>query len=406
MLHVKTPEEALEIIHEAFGGIKPHPVSVPIRDALGRTLAENVTSDEYVPDFTRSTVDGFAVFARDTFGSSESIPAILQLDGEIIMGEDAPGPLRKDACMSVPTGGSVPDGADAVVMLEYTEDYGDGTIGIVSPAAPGDNLIFRGDDVSPGDTLFSSGHVLTPHDIGSLAALGIAGVKVSQMPVVGIISTGDEVVDFTATPAKGQVRDVNSVMLEAFITETGGQAKIFGIIKDNEDALSAMISRAVSECDVVLISGGSSAGAKDATAGIIENKGRLLLHGIAMKPGKPTILGIIDGKPVFGLPGHPVAAYIVSQLFVRTLLELITGRRADRLHITARLVEAVPSNHGRAEYMGVVLEKDGETLTACPVHGKSGLITSLSNSDGYICIPRDCEGFPKGSEVLVMPWNR
>ncbi len=405
MLYVKTPEEALSIIEETFGNIKPASKRVPLGHALGKILASDIVSDEYVPDFTRSTVDGYAVFARDTFGSSESIPAILQLTGEVLMGEDAVHPLTNGTCLSVPTGGSVPEGADAVVMLEHTEDYGDGTIGIIGPVAPGDNLIFRGDDVAPGKLLLEAGHVLTPHDIGALAALGISSVSVSKSPVVGIISTGDELVDFAQTPAKGQIRDVNSVMLEALINDTGGQAKQYGIVRDNETALTDVVSAAVSDCDVVLISGGSSVGAKDATSRIIENKGRLLFHGIAMKPGKPTILGIIDGKPVYGLPGHPVAAYIVSQLFVRPLLALITGWRVNQRQIAARLSESIPSNHGRAEYMGVKLDGDGLNISARPIHGKSGLITSLTGTDGYICIPRDCEGLPKGAEVAVMLWN-
>ena len=405
MLHVKTPEEASCIIKEAFGTKKPPCVDVSIHEALGRTLAQNIVSDEYVPDFTRSTVDGFAVSARDTFGSSESIPAILQLAGEIKMGEEAAQPLKSDTCVSVPTGGFVPDGADAVVMLEHTEDYGDGTIGIVKSAAPGDNLIFRGDDVSPGKTLLTCGHVLTPHDIGALAALGIAEVAVSRKPVVGIISTGDELIDFTKTPQKGQIRDVNSVMLEAVIAGTGGTSRLYGIVLDDIDALSSALTRAVSDCDAVLISGGSSVGAKDATARIIESKGQILLHGIAMKPGKPTILGVINDKPIFGLPGHPVASYIVSQLFVRPLLSFLTGRREKHYHVTAYLDEALPSNHGRAEYIGAILENSGDAVTARPIHGKSGLITSLADSFGYICVPRDCEGLPKGAQVSVTRWN-
>ena len=405
MLHVKTPEEALGIIREAFTADKPPCIGVSIQEALGQTLAENIVSDKYVPDFTRSTVDGYAVFARDTFGSSESIPAILQLSGEIKMGEDAARPLGRDTCVSVPTGGSIPDGADAMVMLEHTEVYGDGTIGINKPVAPGDNLIFRGDDVSPGKNLFKRGHVMTPHDIGSLAALGITKVTVSRKPVVGIVSTGDELIDFTKTPEKGQIRDVNSVMLEAVIVKAGGQPRLYGIIRDDEEALSVAMTQAVSDCDAVLISGGSSVGTKDATARIIETKGHLLFHGIAMKPGKPTILGNVDGKPVFGLPGHPVASYIVSQLFVRPLLGFLTGRKEKDHHITANLSEAMPSNHGRAEYIGVILENAEDGVTARPIHGKSGLITSLADSDGYICIPRDCEGLTKGAKVSVKLWN-
>lgn len=403
---MKTPDEALSIINSTFKGGSMLFERIHIREALGRTLGDNVVAHEYVPDFNRSTVDGYAVYARDTFGSSESIPAILPQNGEILMGAAALYPLEKGTCLSVPTGGDVPDGADAVVMLEYTEDYDDGTIGILKPVAPGDNMIFRGDDVSPGDILLSAGTILSPHDIGALAASGIIEVSVCKKPIIGIISTGDELVAYDEKPLKGQIRDVNTLMLEAVIHDAGGVTKSYGIIRDNEEDLQDAVTWAVSDCDIILISGGSSVGMKDATARVIEKTGDILFHGIAMKPGKPTILGVIDQKPVFGLPGHPVAAYFAAQLFIRPLIGLLMGRNQKQYPVTARLGEAVSSNHGRAEYMGVVLEDGGENITAHPIHGKSGLITSLSGSDGYICIPRDCEGMPKGSAISVILWNR
>lgn len=405
MLYVKTPDEVLQLIKETFRK-SPEKELIPLSKACGRTLHEDIQSTEYVPDFNRSTVDGYAVFARDTFGSSESIPSILPLMGEIKMGESSNQPLAKGTCLAVPTGGDVPSGADAVVMLEYTEDYEDGTIGIVKAAAPGDNMIFRGDDVSPGETLLPAGHVLKPHDIGSLAALGIDTVNVCAKPLFGIISTGDELVEYTEQPQKGQIRNVNSLLLETAVQEAGGLTKSYGIIRDNEEELFRTVAQAVEECQAVLISGGSSVGMKDATARVIEKQGELLLHGIAMKPGKPTILGSVNGKPVFGLPGHPVAAYFASQLFIAPLIGFLMGRQEKRFHITAKLSEAIPSNHGRAEYISVILTNSSDLPEALPIHGKSGLITNLCGSDGYICIPRDCEGLPKGTAVSVMLWNR
>ena len=404
MFQVKTPDEAMQLIHETFKS--PSAIeSVQLSDACGRTLGENILSAEDVPDFNRSMVDGYAVFARDTFGSSESIPSLLKLMGEVKMGESACKALEKDTCTAVPTGGDIPEDADAVVMLEYTENYGDGTIGIVKPVAPGDNMIFRGDDVSLGEMLLPSGHKITPHDIGALAALGISTVKVYKRPLFGIISTGDELVDFTQKPQKGQVRNVNSILLEAVVKSSGGQIKSYGIIRDDEDALDRTVEKAASECQAVLISGGSSVGMKDATARVIEKQGSILFHGIAMKPGKPTILGSIGGKPVFGLPGHPVAAYFVAQLFVVPLIGFMMSRQEKIFSVTATLCEAISSNHGRAEYVGVKLENNDNAVTALPIHGKSGLISILSGSDGYICIPRDCEGLPKGAVVFVTRWN-
>ena len=404
MLYVKTPEEVLQIIHGTFTDTLPDEL-IEITNACGRILAADIASEEYVPDFNRSTVDGFAVSARDTFGCSDSTPAILPLAGEIRMGDAAPAALQAGTCLSVPTGGDVPDGADAVVMLEYTEDYKDGTIGVTKAAAPGENMIYRGDDVKPGATLLHTGHRLHAHHIGALAALGISRVRVRRKPVVGIISTGDELVDCTEKPDKGQIRDVNSMLLSALIGRIGGLVKPYGIVRDDEALLNAAVKKAVSECDAVLLSGGSSVGTKDATARVIDHNGRMLLHGIAMKPGKPTILGIINETPVFGLPGHPVAAYFISQLFVRPLLYRLAGHAPAHRTIPARLGAALSSNHGRAEYIGVRLEPAGELPLAQPVHGKSGLITVLSGTDGYICIPRDCEGLPRNSAVQVTLWD-
>ncbi len=404
MLYVKTPDEALQIINDEFSDGLPGEF-IHISDASGRILAADITAAEYVPDFNRSTVDGYALKASETFGSSDSIPAILPLAGEIKMGDAAPSSLASGTCMSVPTGGEVPVGADSVVMLEYVENYGDGTIGVTKPVAPGESIIFRGDDVKPGDLLLKAGYRLRPHDIGALAALGISRAFVRIRPVVGIISTGDELVDCSEKPEKGQIRDVNSLLLSSAVEQMGCKPKSYGIIRDDIALLEAAAVRAVNECDVVLISGGSSVGTKDATARVIASNGRILFHGIAMKPGKPTILGIINEKPVFGLPGHPVAAHFVCQLFLRPLIARLQGTVYRARTISAGLGIAISSNHGRAEYIGVRLEDASDHPTAHPVHGKSGLITSLSGTDGFICIPRDCEGLPKSAAVTVTLWD-
>ncbi len=222
---------------------------------------------------------------------------------------------------------------------------------------------------------------------------------------MGIISTGDELVDIHELPARGQIRNVNSYLLESFVTQSGGIAKSYGMIRDEESTLLSFVAQAVAECDIVLISGGSSVGMKDATLRVIEKNGEIILHGIAMKPGKPTILGVVDKKSVFGLPGHPVAAYLTARLYVRPLIGTLMGSQLKQYTVSASLSETVPSNHGRAEYIGVFLEGSDNNLTAKPVRGKSGLITSLAGSDGYICIPRDCEGLAQGSQVRVTLWN-
>jgi len=401
MLKVKTPEEVLKLIEDEFAPLPDRTEMVSLREAIGRVLAEDIAAGEYVPDFDRSTVDGYAVRARDTFGCSDAIPAILPLAGEVMMGEGAEFELAPETCCAVPTGGAVPKGADSVVMIEYTEDYGDGSIGIAKAAAPGQNMIFRGDDVYPGKVILEAGRVLSSQDIGALAAIGRVQVPAKKKLTVGVISTGDELVEPDVKPGPGQVRNVNGPMLEALLSVYGAKVINYGIVKDDEPLLKATVERAVSECDAVLLSGGSSVGVKDAACRIIEGMGSLLMHGIAIKPGKPTILGKTGVKPLVGLPGHPVAAYFITKLFVLPLLSRLSGRKTASYTTVARITESVSANHGRAAYHCVRLEERNGELWARPIRGKSGLITTLAGADGYFCISRDCEGLPQGAEIQV-----
>ena len=400
MLYVKTPEEVLALIETEFSCVAQMEL-VSLSAAMGRVLAEDIAAGEYVPDFDRSTVDGYAVRARDTFGCTDAIPAILPLQGTVLMGEGADYPLNAGECVAVPTGGAVPKGADSVVMLDYTEDYGDGTIGISKPAAPGQNMIFRGDDVYPGKVILQKGRVLSSQDIGALAAIGRVQVPVVKKLTVGVISTGDELVPPEVQPGPGQVRDVNSPMLEAMLTAFGCKVVNYGIVIDDEALLSETVKKAVAECDAVLLSGGSSVGVKDAACRIIESMGTLLLHGIAIKPGKPTILGKAGAKPLVGLPGHPVAAYFITKLFVLPLLGRMTGRDMTTYTVTAKVTESISANHGRAQYHCCRLVRKDLDVYAEPIRGKSGLITTLAGADGYFCIGRDCEGLPKNAEIQV-----
>jgi molybdopterin molybdotransferase len=317
------------------------------------------------------------------------------------MGQGAEFTLQKECCVAVPTGGAVPAGADSVVMLEYTEDYGDGTIGVLKSVAPGQNMIFRGDDVYPGKVILEKGRVLSSQDIGALAAIGCVNVPVQKKLTVGVISTGDELVPPEETPKAGQVRDVNSPMLEAMLCGFGAEVRNYGIVVDNEELLRQKVTQAVSECDAVLLSGGSSVGVKDAACRIIESMGSLLLHGIAIKPGKPTILGKTGQKPLVGLPGHPVAAYFITRLFVLPLLERLMGRQQKAYTTTAKITENISANHGRAQYHCCRLERKDGQLYAYPIRGKSGLITTLAGADGYFCIHRDQEGLPQFAEIQV-----
>ena len=402
MLVVASETEVNALIQKTFGALRTDFKQSGIGKAAGRVLAADCVAGEDVPSFNRSTVDGYAVRASDTFGCSENLPALLTVAGEIQMGK-APGKdLRPGQCMAVPTGGALPEGCDAVVMIEYCEEYGDGTVGILKPAAPGQGVVFRGDDVKNGQILLQAGKLLQPHDIGALAAVGITEVGVSKKPVVGILSTGDELIDISERPKESQVRDANSYLLGAAVERAGGAPRLYGFCRDSFERIEETVRHMADECDIVLISGGSSVGQKDATPRIIETLGTLLVHGIAIKPGKPTIVGETGGKPIFGLPGHPVATYFVFHLFVRPLIASMMGRtKGPEIVTTATLDAAVPSNHGREEYVAVKLTETGSGLVATPLIGKSGLIARLTDSDGYLRIPRDREGLSRGEPVVI-----
>lgn len=400
MLDVKTPEEVLRLVETEFMPMQKREF-VLSSEALGRVLAEDITADEYVPDFDRSTVDGYALRAADTFGCSDSVPAVLNLVGEVKMGEAAELHIGRDQCAYVPTGGAIPGGADCAVMIEYTEDYGDGSVGILKPGAPGLNIIFRGDDVYPGKTILKTGRVLRPQDIGALAAVGKTEVSVRAKLRVAVISTGDELVPAGQKPGPGRVRDVNTPMLSAMLSSFGAEPVDFGIVVDDEKLLREKTEEAARCCDAVIISGGSSAGVKDATSSIIDSMGKLLLHGIAVKPGKPTILGRAGNKPLIGLPGHPVAAFFVAKLFVLPLLNRLSGAEEYDYPVNATLSESLNANHGRMQINACGLDNENGRLLAVPIRSKSGLITQLAGADGYFIIDRDCEGLGKGAEVKV-----
>ena len=403
MLTVKTSAEAEQIIKERFGNIKMPTERVEILSSVGRVLSEDIVSKENVPDFNRSTVDGYAVLAASTFGCSESIPAILDYLGEVQMGEKNNKVIHSGECVYVPTGGELPEGADAMVMLEYAEDYGDGTIGMCKPSAPGQSITFRGDDVKVGDVLLRAGTKLEARQLGILAALGYSEISVYKKPHVAVISTGDELVDVTEKPEGAEVRDINTYTICAALSSLGCTYEKIGIVKDDLPLLESKIRAAVDSADMVIVSGGSSVGIKDSTFKIYDKLGEVLFHGIAIKPGKPTILADIDGKPCFGLPGHPLAAYYIFHLFVSPLINLMTGAsKKDMCDIkTASLSLSIPCNHGREECIGVKLDTiDGKTV-AEPVYAKSGLISNLSVSDGFIRIPRDCEGLSQDEIIEV-----
>ena len=400
MLTVKTSFEAEKLIKENFGKVSVTVETVELLSALDRILAEDVLSTEDVPGFNRSTVDGFAVKASDTFGCSDSVPAILDFKGEVLMGEAPKFSIEKNECAYVPTGGELPAGADAMVMLEFSEDYGDGTRALLKPSAPGQHVTFKGDDVKVGQKVLSSGTKLKARHIAALASLGYSSVKVYKKLKVAVISTGDELVDVTKTPVGAQVRDINSYELCAALLELGCDVTKVGIVVDDLTLLETKVKEAVASNDLVLVSGGSSVGVKDATFKVYDKLGEVLFHGIAIKPGKPTIFASIENTPCFGLPGHPLAAFYIFDLFVKPLVYSMSGQN-ERIGLvkTAKVSLSIPCNHGREECVGV---RFIDEHTVEPIFTKSGLISTLSNIDGYIRIGRDCEGISQGDEVEVL----
>jgi len=405
MFSVKDVNETISIIYHNFKGYMLEAESVSLKEAVGRITAENILASEDIPGFNRSSVDGYAVISPDTFGASDSLPAQLELVGEVRMGEKPDFTLEKGQAAYVPTGGELPQNADAMVMIEYTENFDDGFIYINKSAAPGNHVVFKGDDAKEGNTVIKAGHALRPQDIGALAAIGYSEVAVKRKIKVGIISTGDEVVDVSEKPTGSKVRDVNTYSLYAGILEYGGEPKVYGIIRDDYGLIREAVSRAIEENDVVLISGGSSVGAKDETYKVIDSLGApgVLVHGIAVKPGKPTIIGKALGKAIIGLPGHPVSAYFIFRVFVHRLMDVITGASTKfAKSVRAELELNYPSNNGREEFVPVSLSEAGEKLIAQPVFSKSGLITLLTSADGYVHISRGSEGLTAGEEVEVI----
>jgi molybdopterin molybdotransferase len=397
-LKVVSVSEAIATVRK----IAPHPLqeTVPLEMAAGRVLAEDVRSDTDIPGFDRSVVDGYAVRAADTTGASDPVPAMLRTRGRVEMGSGAVTPISPGECIYVPTGGIVPAGADAVVMVENTGLAGDDIL-IKKPVAHGENVLLHNEDFSKSEVVLAHGKRLFAQDTGVLAAAGCDKVPVYRQPVIGVISTGNELVPVPKTPAAGEIRDSNSFMVGAFVQENGCTPRYYGIIHDDRTALRAALVKAVDECDAVLVSGGSSKDDRDMAAALIAELGEVLIHGIAISPGKPTIIGRIRTKPVIGLPGHPASAFIVLIAIVRHLLTCMTGEATPRQKTSqAKLGRNVPSPKGREDYVRVSLA-DG---IATPLFGKSGLLNTLVRSDGVIRIPAESEGLEAGEPVEVWLW--
>jgi molybdopterin molybdotransferase len=393
-----TVDEALRIARQLGSPVGTE--EVPLEMAAGRVLASQVKADIDIPGFSRSVVDGYALRASDSVGASDAIPAMLAMAGRISMGKEEKTTIRPGECAYVPTGGALPEGANAIAMVEYSESLGDQVL-VKRPVAPGENVIEKGEDFAAGVPVLEAGRRLSPRDTGVLAAVGCAMVTVRKKPLVGVISTGNELVPVDSIPGPGKVRDVNSFLCGSFLAARGCTPRTYGITPDNRESLRAVLKKAVSECDAVFISGGSSKDDRDMSADLIREIGEVLAHGVAIAPGKPTILGRAQNKPVIGLPGHPASAFIVSLVIGGVVIQELLGEDESRpCTVRARLARNIPSTKGREDYVRVTVRD----RVADPVFGKSGLLNTLVRSDGIVRIPAGREGLEVNEEVEVMLW--
>jgi molybdopterin molybdotransferase len=397
-------QQALDILLAQLT-VKVHPEKVKTVQALGRVTAQKILSPIPLPSFPRSTVDGYAVRAADTFGASESLPAYLRLIGEIHMGSSPGFDINPGETGVIHTGGMLPNAADAVVMLEYTQAVGADTVEVLRPVAVGENIIKVGEDVHSGEEVISAGKRLRPAEIGGLAALGITELQVAKKPLVGLVSSGDEVIPPDHELLPGQVRDTNSYSLAALIERAGGLAAIYGIFPDNYEEIYTAAAQALAECEMLVITAGSSASARDLTSRVVNQLGSpgVLVHGVSIKPGKPTILAVCDQKPVIGLPGNPVSALVIASLFVVPVVESLLGltRVGVRTRIQAKLTTNVASQAGREDWVAGRLSASPTGYLVEPIFSKSNLIFSLVRADGMIRIPADATGLASGDVVDV-----
>jgi molybdopterin molybdotransferase len=370
---------------------------IPLVETVGRILAEDIVADVDLPDFPRTIVDGYALQGASTFGASESNPAFLTVTGSVAMGELPEVTIGPGEAVRIATGGMLPQGADSVVMIEHTEAIDDATIEVYRSVAPGQNMIAIGEDIKKKSRILMQGQSIRPQETGLLAALGKQKVAVFQRPVIGIISTGDEIIPINAAPTLGQIRDINTYTLTGLIHEAGAQAVLFEKCK-----------LALDQCDMILISGGSSVGARDFTVDVLSafQDAKILVHGISISPGKPTILAKVQNKAFWGMPGHVVSAMIVFSRVVRPFVEHFSGqtREQEKEHrLKARLSRNVASRQGRIDFIRVQLRLEEGRLWADPVLGKSGLISTMVFADGLLEIDINTEGLEKGAEVEVIP---
>ncbi len=402
--NVLPPGQALRVLLDRLD-TRVEAETVGAYEALGRVTASQVLAEADLPAFPRSTMDGYSVRSADTFGATESLPAFLDVVGEVAMGAPPSVSLGTDQAARAYTGGMLAAGADAVVMVEHTQAIDDRSIEVLRPVAPGENVNQVGEDIRAGDVVLPAGHEVRPQDVGGLMTLGIERVQIARRPRVAIVSTGDELVPPESTPGPGQVRDVNTYTLSALVERAGGVAVRAGLVPDDfEEQRTAAVSGLASS-DMLVFSAGSSVSARDMTADVFAGLGEpgVLVHGISFKPGKPTILALLDGKPAIGLPGNPVSAAVVFDMMAAPVVRALMGASPARWQpsVRAKLARDLPSQTGRQDTVQVALEEVDGVVTAEPVFGSSNLVYTMVRADGHVTVPIDAGGLYAGEEVSV-----
>jgi molybdopterin molybdotransferase len=408
LLTVDTIDEAREKLWEKVKSRTLEKEAVSLGEAQGRILSEDLYAPGDIPCFRRATVDGYAVLAADTAGAGEALPVFLKQAGSVSMGKSTDFSIQSGEAAYVPTGGMLPEGADAVVMVEYAENAGGNTAGdsiaVYEAAARGAGIAEAGEDIRKGEPLLCKGAVIRPQEAGLLAASGITDIPVFSPLSISLISTGDELVPPEQNPGPAQIRDTNSRLLEALALKRGFRVVAPRLFPDDADRLEAAVSEALTSSDVIVVSGGSSQGEKDFTASVINKAAKpgVFTHGLALKPGKPTILGWDEKTQTVlgGLPGHPVSAMMVFELILSWLHNRIFNL-PPALPVPARISCNLPGSPGRTLCQPVTLRLEEGAYLAEPVFGKSGMITTLTRADGYIIVDLNREGLKNGESVLV-----
>ncbi|MBW1984530.1 MAG: molybdopterin molybdotransferase MoeA [Deltaproteobacteria bacterium] len=400
----------VKTLEQVIGYVSDFPIvgteEISLDQALGKIIATDIISPQDLPNFSRATMDGYAVKASSTFGASEGGPAFLTIKGSIQMGDSPNFTLNPGEGAKISTGGMLPHGADSVVMIEHAEAVDDLSIEVYKSVAPGQHVIQAGEDIEKNALMISKGQPIRPQERGLLAAFGIQTVKVFKIPVIGIISTGDEIVPIDETPGPGKIRDVNSYTLASQIKKSGAIPVTYGIVRDDYDTLYRQCESTIQTSDMVLVSGGSSVGMRDFTTEVLSSlpDSKVLVHGISISPGKPTILANVQKKAFWGMPGHVTSAMVVFETIVRPFIDHLRGNLAENKssYVTpARLSRNVASANGRTDFIRVKLVEKEDGIWAEPILGKSGLINSMVKADGLVEIGINIEGLNKGDEVKV-----